>query len=86
MQPGSSVDERNRDVSSTSSRKGANSARGIPTFLDVLLQLTFFDSPGNKAHEKQEADVSCTDNSPPPQNPLSVYNDKYQGNSSYDEK
>lgn len=80
------TDQCNSDVTPTSSRKGANSARGIPAFLDILLQLTFFDSPGDKAHEKQEADVSSTDNSPPPQNPLSVYNDKHQGNSSYDEK
>jgi hypothetical protein len=44
-----------------------------------LLQLTFFDSPGHKAHEKHKEDVSSTDNSPSPQNPLSVYNDQHQG-------
>ncbi len=59
---------------------------GTPASLNVLLQLPFFDSPGNKAHKEHQADVSDTGNCPSPQHPPSVYNEEHQGNSSYDEK
>ena len=57
---------------STSSWKGADKARGTPVSLNVLLQLPFFDSSGNKVHEKHEAHVSGSGDCPSPPHPASV--------------